>query len=1072
MLFRTRAEGDRDWLLTVSLTADQARLSPLLVFNEPGLIRTVTVNGTAIARINQGAWDGVSGGNTSAFLLDGVLKPGENTVEFRPDFTRLCNLDYPVAPETAVPCGLPRLEFTGELQALVAVDGDRSGRTELRPFVPDRLFKPGAVRPAAPGARVLLRWNDGRPALVERGGIIAFTSDITDQLNAAIVQPWQVSWEIAGHWDFQSRDGIPRGDSLLCENAAPLLSALLARKLAGPSLRIANARPLPLTREVELEIENPGDETDALLSARLLNWQASIIHSSQMPVHLVRGRNSVKLAIPASGFAGEWEKDEFALRASLRTADGARGLAYIERVFELPAPVRVCIETDSLASRVARGAIPERLPYNPDFRGRHIWWPLLHEDRGSLLYLDGQTAHFRLTLTNTTGESRTVKAVVELIAQGRRTVERRIELGLAFAPRERKTLELEQRLAGDFEPYLLRVSLDARPPGRSDAAARAFYAVKPWKHCFNIDSAPRADGGVSFYCYIPFAYLQQPDAIIPTEQYKIHRDPNFPGPFPELLEWWIATGTGTQGHGGGVNGYNGLTDGFGWGPFYRPAFNAPDQMSVLPNGQPVMHYLADGLRREVRVPGRYEVADFWGNYWVPLNWNTLAAFREWLAASDPQAADAFRPQTMEEARSILHDRLVPQWNAWQADVAISGWKAIQDAAGPGSLFWCQAEHAWLATQGVHSVASGGPADGRQVASFLSGLYGAGDTDPATSRMGWGYRFRSFTETTAAALVPAMHLNVTTLRHMYMVNEQRMSNAGNATPETYRAHAFDTIWSATVRPDGTLRAVVDTPPSEVTNCPNSVWSGLKFGNLLYNQMYRLATVMEPQQAVGLLWVACSAHANAPQPGARAVYEMLRNAGVPLSAMISSEFLQAAPRTGASGLVYLVSGKLDAQEAAQLAALAAEGMPVACIVPAGVDGLRESLPAGVTAVDLPGQLSPEALRALARATCPPHGFGRRVGQATGRGLAADEGACIYGFRAQGRTFVIVQNMWSTARTVKLHLDARTAMIAGDPVAVDLNGNTPLTVHAAAGAFDVDVPVGPWDAVLVMLGSAAKK
>ncbi|HUU70172.1 MAG TPA: hypothetical protein VM186_11645, partial [Planctomycetota bacterium] len=81
-------------------------------------------------------------------------------------------------------------------------------------------------------------------------------------------------------------------------------------------------------------------------------------------------------------------------------------------------------------------------------------------------------------------------------------------------------------------------------------------------------------------------------------------------------------------------------------------------------------------------------------------------------------------------------------------------------------------------------------------------------------------------------------------------------------------------------------------------------------------------------------------------------------------------------------------------------------------------------------------------------------------------------IYGFRAQGKTFVIVQNMWSTARTVKLHLDARTAMIAGDAVAVDLNGNVPLTVHGGAGAFDVDVPVGPWDAVLVMLGSAAKK
>ena len=1048
VLFRTRAEGDRDWLLTLSLTEEQAGRTPLLLLDEPGLIRTVTVNGKPIDRIAQGAWDGVSGGNTTAFLLDGVLKAGDNTVRFRPDLTRLRNLDYPVSPETLVPCGLPRLEFTGDLQALVAED------PELRPLVPNRLFKPGAVRAAMPGARVLLRWNDGRPALVEHDGVFAFTSDIAAQLNAAIVHRWQVPWETAGPWDYQSGDGIPRGDSLLCENAAPLLSAILARKLAAGGPRLVDVRPLPASREVELTIENPGEAGDAILASRVLNWQCSIIASTQTPLKLAQGRNAVKVFVPTSGFAGEAMKDEFAIRASLRTADGAAGLAYIEKVFELPPAIRATIETDSLAARVAAGAIPERLPYNPDFRGRHLWWPLLYEDPGSMVYLDGETAHFRLAFTNTTAEPRVAKMAIELTAQGRREVEMRLQFNLAFAPGQRLSQEFEHPLTGGFEPYLLRVSVDGRP-----AASRALYAVKPWKRCFNIDSAPR-DGGISFNCYIPFSYLQQPDNIIPSEQYKIHRDPHVPGPFPELLEWWIATGTGTQGHGGGVNGYNGLTQGFGWGPFYRPAFNAPDQMSVLPNGQPVMHYLADGLRRQHIGPARYEVADFWVNYWVPLNWNTLSAFREWLAANDAPAVTAFHPQTMGEARQILRDRLAVRWNEWQAEVAIGGWSAIRDAAAPGSLFWCQAEHAWIATQGVRSVASDDPADGRKVASFLSGLFGAADADPATSRMGWGYRFRSFTETTAAALVPAMHLNVTTLRHVYFLNEQRMSNAGNATPETYRAHAYDTIWAATVRPDGTLRAVVDTPPSEITIYPNQPWSGLKFGNLLYNQMYQLATVAEPQQALGLLWMARPA--SAVQPDARTVYETLCNAGVPLSAMIGGEFLEVAQKTGAAGVVCYATEKLDPREAARLGALAAAKLPVVCLVPPGSADVKATLPAGVTAVDLPAQFSPEAVRGVAQV----------IGAASGDVLSAGDGTCVYGFHAQGRAFVVVQNMWGTARSVKLRLAAGAAAIAGDAAAVNLNDNTPLATRTDAGTIELNVPVQPYDAVLVMLIGIERK
>jgi hypothetical protein len=288
----------------------------------------------------------------------------------------------------------------------------------------------------------------------------------------------------------------------------------------------------------------------------------------------------------------------------------------------------------------------------------------------------------------------------------------------------------------------------------------------------------------------------------------------------------------------------------------------------------------------------------------------------------------------------------------------------------------------------------------------------------------------------------------------------MSNMGNATPETYRAHVYDTIWAALVKSDGTLRAVVDTPPSEITIYPNPTWSGLKYGNLMYDRMYRLASVIEPQQALGLLWVAAVPRGKAVIDS-RGVYETLRNAGVPLSAMISPDLLAIAPKTGASGLVYLLPLTLEENELAGLRQLVNAKFPVVCLLPPDADALKGQLPAGVTIIEWPKALSPDEVSRLAG----------QIHTATGTVLRASEGVCLYGFRAQGRTFIVVQNMWPAARRVNVSFTAKASGLKQPVTAIDLNTNNKIPTAIAADNIIVDVPIAPWDATLIECVSNAE-
>lgn len=316
------------------------------------------------------------------------------------------------------------------------------------------------------------------------------------------------------------------------------------------------------------------------------------------------------------------------------------------------------------------------------------------------------------------------------------------------------------------------------------------------------------------------------------------------------------------------------------------------------------------------------------------------------------------------------------------------------------------------------------------------------------------------QTTAAALAPTAHFNVTTLRHKYFLNEQRMRNAGNASPESYRAHVYDTIWSAAVRPDGTLRAMLDTSPGEpVSAHGNPPYSGLKLGNRIFNQAYRLADVMEPQQAIGLLWTCYS-----PNSGdgldVRSACETLRNASVPLSAMIGTQNLLAAPKTGAAGLIYLLPPWAKPEELENLAALARRKFPIIVIAAPGTEEMVRQLPKNVKIVNHPPEWTVETASAVAKL----------IKEATGDVLNADDGTCVYGFRAQGRAFVIVQNMWAEQRRITLRLKARTAGMERAGSAVDLNDNMLMAIRQTNDIIEVAVPVRPWDAALVLLAPEA--
>lgn len=1050
LLFSSRADGDKAFRIPFTLTAEQARRSPLLIFDEPGLIRQVRINGQPVARIKQGAWDGVSGGNTSAFLLRGVLRAGKNTLDFHPDFSRLRNLAYPVAAEVSTRSSLPRLEWTGELQTLEALD------PALAPHVPDRLFKPGAVRAPAPGAKVVLRWNDGRPALVRRGQVMAWTSDVTAQLNASVVHKWHVSWEAMSSWDFNAADTLPRGDSLLWENAAPLISAALAQASSSGSPQLKAVRPVLGQRELEVEIANSGPKRSVLLSYRMLNWLGSMVANEAKLIELAaHGMTKVRLPVPVSGFAGETMKPEWQLLAALRSADNLTGFNYLEKVVEMPPAVRVAIAADSPLQRFAAGALPNERVGSPGYRGRNLWWPQLNEDPGSSVYLDGETAHLRVTLHNETAIAQSVPVTVELRAQIRGRVEKRLQQTVEVPPQGRKTLELEAKLTGEFEPYLVRVHA-----GKSVAEqSRVLYAIRPWKRNFSVDRPPIANG-LSFGTMHPFSNLQQPDNILPTPPLGINAFT--PQSTKWVMEWLRATATDAQGGGGGVNGFQGLTEGLGWGPFDQShATNAPNQMSLFPNGQPMMHYVAEGMRRRHYGPARFEIVDFWTNLSVPFNWNSLASFRDWLAANHPRRLRDFAPGTLLDAEKTVRTKFASEWNEWQDAVVIGSWGAVRDTAAPGSLFWDQADHSLFLTDGLPSMASK-VTDGRPIANFLAELLAAGDMDPGTARMGLGYRYRSYGEEIAAALVPHAHFNVSSLRHVDFINEQRMANMGNATPETYRAYAYDTVWAASVKPDGTLRAVVDTPVSEVLNFPNPPYSGLKYGNILYDRIYRLASVVEPQQALGVLWVAPIGGRTPATVDGRALYETLRNNGVPLSAAISPEYLSVAPKTGAAGLVYLLPPQLKADDLKALRDLARQKFPVVCLVAADAKAAAAQLPLSFTVVKLPTVFSPGEAQRMATS----------INEATGRALTASAGVCVYGFRAVQRAFVVAQNMRPHAREVEVEVDDKAAGVAGATRAVSLNDNSELVVNKTAGRTKVKILLGPWDAVLVVLVPSAAK
>jgi hypothetical protein len=976
-------------------------------------------------------------------LLDGV-----NTLEFHPDFQRLRDLDYPVANDADVYCSLPHIEFSGALATLTSRDGSVSH------LVPSRLFLPGDLALPKDDCRVLAAYEDGRPALIKRANILAWTSNMASQMNSALIHRWQLTWELSGHWNYEAPDGAARPDSLISEELAPLTCDVLADLTRTGAVAITDVRRHTDDRSLEIDLSGGKPAQEVMVVYRVFDWQGGIVATGSQKVAMAAdGSGQLFVDIPEVTTAGEQSRHEYLVRAGVRTYDFVHGFSYIERIVRFDPPVSISIATDSAASR--RAILPPRLDYCSSFRSRYLWWPLIEQDQGSSVYLDGETCHAVVTLTNNTAESVSGTLVESFEKPMATAIVASQKCEYRIAPGQAQSFPIAERLDGAFEPYVIDATCTC---GGHVAEARfGVTAIRPNRQTHNIDNPPGGPG-FSFTVYCPLTYLEMPDNLIPTPPHDVYF-----GNYPAFIDWELATCTGTDGNGGGVNGYTGVTRGLAWGPFYCPHTGAPNQMSTMPNGQPYMSCIADAIRRQRSAPGLFEVADYWANYWTPLNWSTLFAFREWLRTNRPEDAARFAPQSLAECTDLLKGDLRADWDEWQNVIVVAAWKDIEAAVPPGTGFWSQAELAILAIGGAHNAVTNSSYDGGPILAVLAGRDLAGDVDPATSRMGWGFRYREYAEATTAALAPTAHFNPTVLRHMCFLNDQHWRNKGNATAEEYRAEAYDTLYSAAVRPDGTLRVTLDTPTSETALYPNAPASGLKEGNRMYDRLYRLGSVLGPESALGLLWVAPVQRATPgdKQPDSRTVYEALRNNGVDLAAMVSPQFLSATSKTGAAGIVWLLPNAIKPDEIVGLKQAMASGLAVVAIAAPEQTQAVSQLPPGVKLFMLPAgfleasRLTPEEASSLAA----------NVVRATNCPVTVGDGACVSAFRALDRTFLIVQNMRPYAvNDVKVTLRAAGA----SKRAFDIDAATALPVRSIAPGLEITATLGPWDAHMIVVGN----
>jgi len=85
-----------------------------------------------------------------------------------------------------------------------------------------------------------------------------------------------------------------------------------------------------------------------------------------------------------------------------------------------------------------------------------------------------------------------------------------------------------------------------------------------------------------------------------------------------------------------------------------------------------------------------------------------------------------------------------------------------------------------------------------------------------------------------------------------------------------------------------------------------------------------------------------------------------------------------------------------------------------------------------------------------------------------VTASPGVCITAFRANGRTFAVVQNMWPVDRDVTVTLPLAPGIKSSSLAAFDLDAVAADSVTADGGGMNVKAHIGPWDSHLVVLSN----
>jgi hypothetical protein len=433
-------------------------------------------------------------------------------------------------------------------------------------------------------------------------------------------------------------------------------------------------------------------------------------------------------------------------------------------------------------------------------------------------------------------------------------------------------------------------------------------------------------------------------------------------------------------------------------------------------------------------------------------WQDYVEFDQHLRALGRKPLES---RTRQEIAKEIHDEHEDEWQAWQLDRYLQNLRTMRDA------FSATGKRLLITAQGCPAIA--GPA-GAEVAEIVQGM---------SDDFAWGMAEASMSLTTGRQLAMSTHNPVwkmaTELRYgndnPILDNAQMHSPSG--TVEATRFHHYDRAWRGILWNDGAYRSPYFAGYKGNPNL-SYLMTQNDWNNFWLIEERQSLIVPEEPIGVGLVmstirfadpnhirFSASNIFQNSPDAlGMARVFQRLNDAGLSISFAANAQTLSRWK--GSAPLIILSPEVFAADELAALEEVHQRGARMVAFT--AVDALPERIAvlfqrSGALVRIPPASLSAgqaeQIVQQLQELLDPPLMFPR--------------GVAGYGFRMQGATFVVVQNLLSEGRTTEVRLRAASS---ANTRAIALNDHCKLQVQSDGKYLLIRVPLRPGDADLVAI------